>query len=233
MPYSSQTIIQKACAIAKAPGFTVSAGQYLNMVLHDLCETYDFDFIRQLQTIQASPVPANGDSSLPIGYALSDDHLRTREVFYYVNGEPFYLTQMPIERYDQLYNGPGVSNYPTNFAVRTETTPYTMYFYEPLQIPLTIFVRYQPEMPDIASPETSSEIPWFINQRYLLKKLAADLMNDTDDVRQPKFEADAEAMLRLFLAMKDDKEGYAQTIKLDRNVFRGGGSLRPTKQQPL
>jgi hypothetical protein len=88
-------------------------------------------------------------------------------------------------------------------------------------------------MPDIATPETSTTIPWFINQRYLLKKLAADLMNDVDDERQAKYEEDAEKMLRLFLEMKDDKENYAQTIKLDRNVFRGGGNLKATKQQPL
>jgi hypothetical protein len=68
---------------------------------------------------------------------------------------------------------------------------------------------------------------------YLIKKLAADLMNDTDDARQEKYADDAEKMLRLFLEMKDDKENYAQTIKLDRRVFRGGGSLKATKQQPL
>ncbi len=233
MAYTAQKIVQKACAIAKAPGFVTQAGEYLNMILEDLCQTYDFDFIRETLTLNASPVAANGDSSLPIGYSLASDHLRTREVFYYVNGEPFYLTQMPIEKYDQLYNGPGVSNYPTQYAIRTETTPYTIYFYEPLQIPLTIFVRYQPLMPDIATPETSTTIPWFINQRYLVKKLAADLMNDVDDERQAKYEEDAEKMLRLFLEMKDDKENYAQTIKLDRNVFRGGGNLKATKQQPL
>jgi hypothetical protein len=233
VPYTAQQIVQKACAIAKAPGFVTSAGQYLNMILADLCQTYDFDFIRETLTLQASPVPANGDDSLPIGYSLASDHLRTREVFYYVNGEPFYLTQMPIEKYDQLYNGPGVTNYPTMYSIRDETTPYTIYFYEPLQIPLTIFVRYQPQMADIPTPETSTAIPWFINQRYLLKKLAADLMNDTDDARQSKYETDAEEMLRKFLVMKDDKENYAQTIKLDRNVFRGGGNLKATKQQPL
>lgn len=233
MPYTAQQIVQKACAIAKAPGFTTSAGQYLNMILDDLCQTYDFDFIRETQTLNASPLPASGDQALPPGYALNADHLRTREVFYYVNGVVFYLTQMPIEKYDQLPQSSGVTNYPCNYAVRTETTPYTMYFYEPLVTPLTIFIRYQPQLPEISTPETSSAVPWFPNQRYLLKKLAADLMNDTDDVRQPVYEKAAEEMLRLFLNMKDDKENYAQTIKLDRNVFRGGGNLKVTKQQPL
>ena len=233
MAYTSQQIVQRACAIAKAPGFLTQAGQYLNMILADLCETYDFDFIRETQVIQASPVVASGDGALPTGYALAADHLRTREVFYYVNGVVFYLTQMPIERYDQLPQSSGVTNYPCNYAIRTETSPYTIYFYQPLVTPLTIFIRYQPQMPDITSPETSSVVPWFTNQRYLLKKLAADLMAETDDERELKYKVEAERMLSLFLEMKDDKENYAQTIKLDRNVFRGGGNLKATKQQPL
>ena len=89
-------------------------------------------------------------------------------------------------------------------------------------------------MPDIANPESNAAVPWFTNQRYLIKKVAGDLMsNDTDDARGPAFLTAAENMLRLYLEMKDDKEGYAQTVKLDRNTFRGGGNVRPTKQQPL
>ena len=233
MAYTAQKIVQKACSIAKAPGFVTQAGEYLNMILADLCQTYDFDFIRETQVLQASPVASTGDGVLPTGYALSADHLRTREVFYRVNGVTFYLIQMPIDSFDQLPQSTGVTNYPTNYAIDTSTTPYTIYFYQPLVIPLTIFIRYQPQMPDITTPETSNVVPWFTNQRYLIKKLAADLMNDTDDERQTKYEEDAEKMLRLFLEMKDDKENYAQTIKLDRNVFRGGGSLKATKQQPL
>lgn len=232
MPYTSQQLVQRACYIAKAPGFVAQAGQYLNMILEDLCQTYDFDFIRKTLTLSVNPLPNNGNG-LPQGYSLAADHLRCREVFYYVSGEPFYLTQMPLEEFDQLYNGPGIANYPENFAVDDSTAPYTIFFYQPPQVPLTIFVRYQPQMPSITNPETSSTIPWFINQRYLLKKLSADLMGETDDKRQDDWLAKAEDMLQKFLVMKDDKEGYAQTVKLDRRVFKGGGSLRATKQQPL
>lgn len=233
MAYTAQKIVQKACTVAKAPGFVQSAGEYLNLILADLCETYDFDFIRETQVIQAGPVVNTGDGALPNGYPLAANHLRTREVFYRVNGVPFYLTARPLEEFDQLPQSAGVTNYPTNYAIDTGTSPYTIYFYQPLVTPLTIFVRYQPLMDDIDTPETSSVIPWFTNQRYLIKKLAADLMNDTDDTRQPEYETAAEDMLRLFLEMKDDKENYAQTVKLDRRVFRGGGSLKSTKKQPL
>lgn len=232
MPYTAQQLVQRACYIAKAPGFIVQAGQYLNLILADLCQTYDFDFIRALQILNISPL-ANLPSGIAQGYAMNADHLRTREVFYYVSGQPFYLSQMPIERFDQLFNGPGVSNYPENYAIRTETSPYTMYFYEPPQIPLTINIRYQPQMPDITAPETSGAVPWFPNQRYLLKKLSADLMAETDDVRQEKYLKQAEEMLSKFLEMKDDKENYAQTVKLDPLRFGSRGSLKPTKQQPI
>lgn len=232
MAQTSQQIIIRACYIAKAPGFTVQAGQYLNLILQDLCQTYDFDFIRELQILNISPL-ANLPSGLAQGYAMNADHLRTREVFYYVGGQPFYLSQMPIERFDQLFNGPGVSNYPENYAIRTETTPYTMYFYEPPQIPLSVNIRYQPQMPDITTPETSSVIPWFPNQRYLIKRLSAYLMDETDDARQEKFEKQAEEILDKFLIMKDDKENYAQTVKLDPLRFGSRSSLKPTKQQPL
>lgn len=232
MPYTSQQIVQRACYIAKAPGFVAQAGQYLNLILQDLCQTYDFDFIRELQTLNVIPL-ANLTSGLPQGYAMNADHLRTREVFYYVGGQPFYLAQMPIERFDQLFNGPGVSNYPENYSIRTETAPYTMYLYEPPQIPLTVFVRYQPQMPDITTPESSSVVPWFPNQKYLLKQLTADLMAETDDARQEKYEGQARMILDKFLMMKDDKENYAQTVKLDPLRFGNRSSLKPTKQQPL
>ena len=54
------------------------------MLLSSLCQDYDFDFIKQTQL-----VTLNGNA----GYALNSDHLRTKEVFYNVNGSIFYLFQ--------------------------------------------------------------------------------------------------------------------------------------------
>lgn len=220
--YTSAALIARACAIAKAPGFTSQAGQYLNMILSDLCDIYDFDFIRVTTTINLLPGI--------LSYPLPADHLRTREVFYNISGAPFYLDQIPIEDYDQLFSGAGISNYPEKYMVKVEDAPNSMYFWPPSSISTPVTVRYQPLMADIVNPESSNEIPWFINQRYLLTKLAADLMSETDDERQNNFEARAEKMLTLFLQMKDDSEGYAKQIKLDGRTFRNRSGLKGTKQ---
>lgn len=223
--YTAAQIVARACSICKVPGFTAQAGQYLNMILADLCQTYDFDFIRETTMLQL----LGGVKS----YALPEDHLRTREVFYNVNGTIFYLNQIPMDSYDQLFIGPGVDNYPEQFAVQMETDPNTMYFWPPPEIPLSVTVRYQGQQADIDTPETSSTIPWFPNQRYLITKLSSDLMTETDDDRAMVYDKKAEGILRQFLEMKDDKENYAQQVRLDGRLFRNSGGLKPTKQTSI
>lgn len=224
MPLTSAQIISRACTIAKVPGYTVQAGIYLNMVLSSLCQEYDFDFIKKTQTISLS---------VAAGYDLNSDHLRTKEVFYSVNGAIFYLFQIPIETYHSLFIGPGVSNYPNKYAVDVSTTPYTILFYPPPSITQDVTVNYYPQMADIATPESSSTIPWFTNQEYLLVKVAALLMRETDDDRQPIFDRQAADILDKFLTMKDDKEGFSDTIKLSRERFRTGQTQNPNKAFPL
>ena len=200
------------------------AGVYLNMVLSSLCQEYDFDYIKKTQTISLTTAA---------GYALNSDHLRTKEVFYSVNGNPFYLFQIPIETYHTLFTGPGVSNYPNKFAVDVSTDPNTLLFYPPPSISQDVTVNYFPEMPNIATPETSTEVPWFLNQEYLIVKVAAHLMRETDDSRQPLFDLQAEKILEKVLTMKDDKTGFSETIKLSRERFRTGQNQNPNKAFPL
>ena len=217
-------IIARACVIAKAPGYAVQAGQYLNMLLSTLCQTYDFDYIKKTQLISF-----NNSAS----YNLNSDHLRTKEVFYSVNGNIFYLFQIPIETYHSLFIGPGVSNYPNKYAVDVSVSPHIILPYPPPSISQSVTVNYYPQMPDIVTPETDSGTPWFANQEYLITKIAADLMMETDDDRQQAFEARAEKMLSKYLDMDDDKEGFAPTVKLSRERFRTGQSQNPNKAFPL
>jgi hypothetical protein len=224
MPLTSAQIITRACTIAKAPGYKVQAGVYLNMVLSSLCQEYSFDYIKKTQTISFTNAP---------GYAMNSDHLRTKEVFYNVNGNPFYLFQIPIETYHTLFNGPGVSNYPNKFAVDVSTTPHTILFYPPPSISQTVTVNYYPQKDDIVTPETSTAVPWFTNQEYLIRKLAACLMLETDDDRQTSFDLQAADLLEKILSMKDDKEGFSDTIKLSRERFRTGQTSNPNKAFPL
>lgn len=224
MPLTSAQIITRACTIAKVPGYRTQAGVYLNMLLSTLCQEYDFDYIKKTQTITFTNAA---------GYALNADHLRTREVFYNVNGNPFYLFQIPIETYHALFNGPGVSNYPNKFAVDVSTTPHTILFYPPPSISQTVTVNYYPQKDDITTPESSSDVPWFINQEYIIRKVSANLMLESDDERQPLFEAQAERMLEKILTMKDDKNGFSETIKLSRERFKTGQTNNPNKAFPL
>lgn len=226
MALSAAQIVNLACQICKTPGFTQQAGLLLNVVLADLAQLYDFDFIR------ATEYPLNIDAATA-AYALPADHARTREVFYNVNGEIFWVTQMSLEEYDQQFQGPGISNYPTRFATKVETAPHTILFYPPPALPLQVTVRYQPCMPDIPTPETNSVVPWFYNQKLLLKLLCAEVSMLADDDRMQSFGTLADENLRKFLIMDDDKEGYARKVKLDPNTFRPNNSLIPTKSQPL
>jgi hypothetical protein len=224
MSLTSAEIITRACSIAKAPGYRVQAGQYLNLVLASLCQTYDFDYIKKTQTITFNN---------SFSYALNSDHLRTKEVFYSVNGDIFYLFQIPIETYHTLFIGPGVSNYPNKFATDVSTSPNILLPYPPPSISQDVTVNYYPQMPDITTPESSSTVPWFNNQEYLITKVAASLMLETDDDRQQVFDARAEKILSGVLDMEDDKEGFAPTIKLSRERFRTGQNQNPNKAFPL
>ena len=229
---TSAQIINQVCQIAKSPGFTSQAGQLLNTLLSDLAQNHDFDILRKATTINVDGTAA--------AYALPGDYLRQREVFYTIDGEPFYLNQIPQEDYDQLYQGPGVANYPQSFATNLGNVPpgqpgYApiIQFWPPPAMPIAMTLRYQSQPADITTPETSSSVPWFPNQRYLVKQLAADLMMFTDDLRLEAFGRDATAILRDYLTMDDDKEGYVRQVKLDARFFRGSGGSRATKQLPL
>ena len=47
MPLTAAQICTKAASIARVPGFTSQAGDYLNVVLSELCQNYDFDVAKQ------------------------------------------------------------------------------------------------------------------------------------------------------------------------------------------
>lgn len=227
MALTSAQIVALACQVAKVPGYTSQAGQYLNLVLSQLAQTYDFDFYTSQQILTIGPSATNR-------FDLNADHLRTREAFYNVSGQPFYMTQMDIRRYNQLYLAPGLNDYPKNFAIDVAATPMVFLPYVPPVISLNVTINYYPTHADIATPETSNTIPWFPQQNYLIKSVASLLLDIADDdERKAKLDKDREDILSKFLIMDDDKEGYPQQLKFDRNTFKTGSSLKPTKSQPL
>lgn len=221
MPYTSAELVSLACQIAKCPGFTSQVGKMLNIMLADLAQVYDFDTERETTTLTIGPLYSY--------YNLPADHLRTREVFYTLNGIPEFLVQFPLEQFDALPVPAGSNNYPEQFAVQVEATPNRMLFWPLPPFSLDITVRYQPQPADIVSPETSNTVPWFPNQKILLERLSSMAMMLSDDSRMTGTAKMSDNNLSKFLTMKDDKGGYAQQVKLDPRTFRTKSNLKPTK----
>ena len=223
MALQAQQIVALALSAGRGTsGYTAQAGQFLNLILSYLAQTYDFDECRKLATLTLSGSSAS--------YSLPADYLRAREVFYYVGGTPFYLNQIPLEEYDQLFNGAGINNYPEQYATQIEASPTPLiYFWPPPNLSLSVSVRYQAQPSDILTPESSSTIPWFPNQQYLVKRLTADIAMLTDDTRHQTLLSEAAAILDRFLMIDDDKSNYSQQVQLDRRRFRNINNLKPTK----
>lgn len=222
MPLQSQQIITLACQIAKTPGMISQAGQKLNAILQDLCENQDIELARKTTTFPFTT------SSGP--YTLPDDYLRARKgmVFYTYNGVPYFPVPIDLSEYDALVQQAGFNDFPRDFTTDMAQTPPTMLFWPPPSIPgIVATVRYYSQMPEIATPETSKDVPWFPNSNYLITRLAGEMMQLAGDDRAEAFLSDDDRMhplgagvlLRKYLQMKDDPEGKTNTVKLDRRLF--------------
>ncbi len=219
----AQTICSLARQIAKCPDFRTQSGQLLNSVLGDLCQTYDFDVIR---TTDTSVTLGTNLGSGP--YPLSDDFLRARinEVFYTIQGVKYVMVSLEMWQYDALVQQAGINNFPQSYTIDVSlvdnATP-VLYVWPPASGSYPLTIRYQPQMPDITLPESSSATPWFPNTNYLITRLAGELMKITNDDRQNAYLGDgaqgAEGILQKYLKLKDDPEGHTKTVQLDRRYF--------------
>lgn len=235
---TSAQIITLACQIARATGFTSQAGQLLNVILDELCQNYDFELART--TFNFSFNSSTGQNSGP--YALPADFLRCEkdEITYLINYQPYKMVRIDVDEYDVLSQQPGLASYPEYFttvressqtpAAPTATIPPAsasqMFFWPPPSGSYPISLRYFRQMPSISTPETSSTVPWFENQGYLITRLAGELMKLTNDDRAQLFLGDGDGnfigagkLLRSYLKLKDDPEGRAKLVTLDRRRF--------------
>lgn len=226
---TSAQIVARACAIAKCPGFTQQGGQYLNLSLQDLVLHRDLKMNRVQETI-AIQIGSNGPFSLPV------DYLRTYDLFYTVNNFPYFLFPMSQEQYDALFKDPSIANYP--YAFTTDLTNQAtqgqgqLFIFPQSTSALSMTHRYMIRRADIATPESSSTVPWFPDQDYLIHATATRLMKETDDARQADFKAQGEDMLRTHLIEDGDEQQVVKSIKLDPQRFHTNRSLRPTKLNP-
>ena len=228
MPLQAMQIVSLATQAAGVPGFTAQAGQFLNMILSDLCTDYDFDLAKKTTVITL------GVSSGP--YALPSDYLRALkdDIFYTFNGVPYPLVPVDLSEWDSYPQQAGFNAYPTAYATDMSQTPPVLYVWPPSNGSLPLTVRYFSQMPDIAQPETSATVPWFPNQTYLITRLTGELMRIADDERMADYLGDgpegAQGILDRYLKLKDDSETRSKRVTLDRRFFRPRwGSLKNTK----
>lgn len=254
MPLTADRIVTLACQIAKTPNFISQGRDFLNRLQENLAQFYDFP--SAAYTFNSFVIGPNAGTStqLPLGqwYELElpasavlvqngASYLRTKGVMYSVSGSIFYLDQLPLDKYDRLFQGQGISNYPYWYVVDTTGTPnlatVQMAFYPPPNLSLSLKIRnqYQPNDITTAQFDSGTHVPWFPNQDILISGVAELLMRLTGDVRQVQFYQQLygtpgqSGQIGKYLKMVDDKENYATQVKRDPLLFRSLVNLKPTK----
>lgn len=226
---TSQQIVTDACTVAKAPGMTALGGRQLNLVLDDLVLHRDLKVNRKFSQFTAQ-AGTNGP------FSLGSDYLRTYDMFYEVNNFPYFLFPMGQDQFDALFKDPSIANYPyayaTDLSSAATQSAVSVLIYPQSNNQLTITHRYMVRRPGIPSPESSSVIPWFQDQDYLVHATATRMMKMVDDPRWERFVAQGEAMLKTHLIMDGDEQQVARGIKLDPQRFHVNRALRPTKLNP-
>jgi hypothetical protein len=235
MALQAQQIVSLACQISKTPGMVVQAGQFLNNILQSLAQNYDFEVIRKTATFNFNTtatgngyVPGCGPNPMPTDFL----RVHKKGAFYMISGVPYTMIGYEQNEFDQFVQQAGNQAFPYAFYVdvspMSQGLPANLFCWVPAAGAYPATVRYNPQMPDITAPETSSTVPWFPNTDYLINATAAGLMWISDDSRvQPGGSHSPEALdgaLDKYLKMKDDPESAGtKRVTLDRRFF--GGSM--------
>ncbi len=229
MSLTAMQIVADACSIAKAPGFTAQGGRCLNLALADLLMHRNLK-VNLISEIIVAPANSNGPFNLAANY------LRTYDMVYYVNGEPFFLNASSLKEYDSEIQQAGISSYPYEWASDLSAVASgglgIFYIYPQSNAPISITHRYYEQQADIVTPESSNVIPWFTDQDYLITATAMRLMRITDDDRYAEYNANCEQMLLRHLLMEGDEQQVVKSVSLDPRRFRVSGGSKPTKNDP-
>lgn len=245
MALTAAQLVVNANKAAKTPGMAAQCGQFLNMVLGDLCRTWDFELAARTYYGNFNPglSAPMGNSLFGSGpYPLPADFLRMKDekaAFWTLLGVVYPMIPCDLSEFDMLVQQAGTQSYPyiiatdmspQDAAQQGDSTP-VFYVYSPPSGAYPFTIRYFSQMPDITTPETSASVPWFPHQGYLHKKTAAYMMGVSGDSREEVWHNDADKMLREYLALKDNRSNRATTVKLDRRFFsRPYQLLKNTKQ---
>lgn len=244
MPLTAAQLVTNANQAAKTPGMASQCGQFLNMVLGDLCRTQDLELAAKTFYGNFDPglMADMGNSIYGSGpYPLPADFLRVKDqlsCFWTLQGVPYILIPCDLSEFDMLVQQADTQSYPyiiaTDMSIGDQndqglTTP-SFYVYSPPSGNYPFTIRYFAQMADIDTPESSTDIPWFPHQGYLHKKTAAYMMGISGDNREEAWHNDADKILKEYLQSKDNRSNRATTVKLDRRRFgRAYTSLPNTK----
>ncbi len=237
MALTAAQIVDLATQIAKCPGFTTQALEFLNAVLQELALSYDFDVIRKSLNFNFSTTasgngyaPGSGPNPMPNDFV----RLQRGGAFYMIDLVPYKLIGVDQEEFDAFVQQPGLASFPYLTYVDVASTPAGLFVWPPASGAFPATVRYNSMQPDITDTLT---VPWFPNSTYLYTRIAGELMKVTNDDRWKDFLSDqpgsggAGDLLRKYLTMKDDPETAPKRVTLDRRVFKPNiANLRNTKQ---
>jgi hypothetical protein len=237
-------ILDLAQQIAKVPAFTSQALSFLNAILQELAQDYDFNVIRKTFTFNFTTsaagygyAPGSGPNVMPTDFL----RLHRRGSYYYIVQVPYKLIGVTQEEFDAFVQQPGLQSYP--YLAYVDVTQVAgqqpgLYVWPPASGAYPATIRYNPQMPDIIDTST---VPWFPNSNYLITRVAGELCKIANDDRWQSLIGDADpqkdqpgsaaSMLRSYLKMKDDPETAVKTVTLDPRLFKPSiQSVRNTKQ---
>lgn len=228
MALTTAQLIARACSKAKVPGYTAQGLQELNVVLGDLCQTYDLALARGLftGTFPTTQTTVNGVIIFGGPITLPADYLRTsgstggegaqKSVWWDLLGVQYPMVPCDLAEFDMQVQQAGIQSYPWLWATDMSVSPAQAWIYPPASGAYPFFCRYQKQMPDIIDTTT---VPWFPNQQYLIDKVASRLMQDSDDSRALSLGQSADMTLSGYLRSRDDNLNRPRTVQLDRRNF--------------
>lgn len=238
MALTYANLITYAAQIAKCPSWTAQASAFLQNILDQLSQDYDFAIARGTVNFTFNSVA--GQAQGP--YVLPADYLRANkgDVFYTITGVPYIMIPFLLAEFDACVEQAGLAAYPENYAVDDSAEAKAanngspvMYVWPPAGGAYPVTIRYQRQM-DVevtqANMPTSTVIPWFPNSNYLLTALTAELMKLTNDDRQAQFLGQATDLLDKYLKMQGARDVVKQ-VSLDRRYFGKPFSKLPSTKQ--
>ena len=133
MALTAAQLISLSCQDAKCPGYTRQAGLFLNMILGDLCRTFDFELAAKTAYGNFNPglVAQMGNSIYGSGpYELPADFLRMKDeksAFWTLPGTGVVYPLIPcdLSEFDMMVQQADIQSYPyiiaTDMSLGDET----------------------------------------------------------------------------------------------------------------